>query len=432
MKTLVVDGQIAGASGDMFLSALLDLFYNDEIKKEADKKREKLVNEIARKIVRSANINTEAEIKINLERKNIRALEGIYLNISITEPSRHLHASQAFEIIEKASKLLELSDTARTFSNRALEILFEAEAKAHGEPLEKVHLHEAGSLDTFLDVLGAAYLFDQMSLFQSKLCLLPVNLGSGTVTFSHGTLPVPAPAVVEILKKFALPSFLGSIKGEFFTPTAAIIIASLIEQNKFVVKNGTPSMIIEQVGIGFGTKTLENSPNALRLILGETLDQDYPEEEVSIIETNIDDCSGEIIGFLSNRLLEMGAKDVYLTPIYMKKGRPGTKISVLCTLVDEKRFAVEIMNQTSTIGVRINRSNKIMLSRKIQEFEIEIDGKKWVIRGKIAYDKDGEVVHFKPEFEDIKEITEKTGYNINEINTLANEKMIKILKKRNC
>ena len=433
MKNLIIDGQVAGAAGDMFLSALLDLSFQEEKnQKEADKRREILVNDIASKIIKSAKLEKEAEIKITLERKNVRALEGIYLQIDVKEPHRHLHMPQAIEIIEESIKTLELSDTARQFSRRAIEILFEAEAKAHGESLEKVHLHEAGSLDTFLDIIGSAYLIEKLSLFGTKLSILPLNLGSGTVTFSHGTLPVPAPAIVEILKKYEIPSFLDNIKGEMFTPTAAIIIAALMELTKDITKNKTPPITIENIGIGFGTKQLEKSPNALRLIIGSSLKQSFPEEEITIIETNIDDCSGEIIGFLSQRLLDMGAKDVYLTPIYMKKGRPGTKISVLCLPKDENRFAEEIMTQTSTIGIRMFRSNKIMLSREIQEFEVEINDKKWKIRGKIAYGKDDEIIHFKPEFEDIKDIAEKTGLSILEINTLTNEKMIKVLKKREC
>ena len=423
MKVLVIDGQIAGAAGDMFLSALLDLY------EVVDKQREELVNELAKKIVKAAKLEGKAELAINLERKNDNAVDGIHLKISLKEPHRHLHAPQAFDIVDEAIKLLKLSEPAAKFSKKALEVLFEAESKAHGEPLEKVHLHEAGSLDTFLDVLGVAYLLDQMNLFDAKIVVLPIALGSGTVTFSHGTLPVPAPAVAEIVKKYKIPSVVGTLKGELFTPTGAIIIAALMDTSKSVVQRGQPALLIDNYGVGFGTKTFEKSPNALRLIVGEEVKSSYPEEKISVIETNIDDCSGEVIGYLCTRLLELGAKDVFLTPIFMKKGRPGTKITVLCLPEDTVKFSEEIMNQTSTIGVRISKSDKIMLSRKIQEFKIDIKGKEWIIKGKIAYGKEGNIVHFKPEFEDVKMITEKTGLTITEVSSLAREKIAKELRK---
>ncbi len=430
MKMLVIDGQIAGAAGDMFLGALLDLYIVEPMDvTKADKMRENLVNELANKIIKAAKLEGKAELAVKIERKNERAVEGIHLNIKIIEPQRHLHAPQAFELIENAIKLLALSKKATQFSKKAFEVLFEAESKAHGESLEKVHLHEAGSLDTFLDVLGTAYLLDKMKLFEAKLTVLPIALGSGTVTFSHGTLPVPVPAVAEIVKKYQIPAKVGTLGGELFTPTGAIIIAALMSTNEYSIQKESPAFIIEKSGVGFGTKQFEKSPNALRLLVGSLVQTDYQREDILVIETNLDDCSGETIGFLSARLLELGAKDGFLTPIYMKKGRPGTKITVLCLPKDELKFASEIMSQTSTIGVRISRNRKIMLSRRIKEFTIKIKGKKWKVRGKIAYGGNGEIVHFKPEFEDVKTITEKTGLTITEVSSLAIEKISKEVRK---
>ncbi|MHA1557359.1 MAG: LarC family nickel insertion protein, partial [Candidatus Heimdallarchaeota archaeon] len=311
MKALVIDGQIAGAAGDMFLGALLDLYVIDPMDStKADEMREKLVNELAIKIIKAAKLEGKAELAVKIKRKNERAVEGLHLEIKLTEPHRHLHAPQAFEIIEESIKLLDLSEKAIQFSKKAFEILFEAESKAHGEPIEKVHLHEAGSLDTFLDVLGSAYLLDKMNLFEAKLTILPVALGSGTVTFSHGTLSVPAPAVAEIVKKYKIPSKAGTLDGELFTPTGAIIIAALMSTNEYSIQKESPAFILEKFGVGFGTKQFEKSPNALRILVGSLVGVDYPREDISVIETNLDDCSGETIGFLSTRLLELGARDV--------------------------------------------------------------------------------------------------------------------------
>jgi len=427
MKSLIIDAQIAGTSGDMFLSALLALYEVENKKTIADKKRQEFINTIALKIIQAAALEKEAKIKVKIQHKNLNALEGLNLHIELSEPHRHLKIPQASSILEKFFTLHTMSEKAQLFSKKAFKILFEAEAKAHGESLEKVHLHEAGSLDTFLDVLGAASLLDQLDLFDALIYILPVALGSGTVTFSHGTLPVPAPAVVEIVKKYQIPVYSGTIKSELLTPTGAILIASLMSVCKNSVVKNYPYITIEHSVAGFGTKEFEKTPNALRLILGTSIESDYPQEEISIIETNLDDCSGETIGFLSQKLLEMGAKDVYLTPIYMKKGRPGTKISVLCFPDEVGTFAAEIMNQTSTIGVRIINSNKLMLKREIKEVQIEIMGKSFNVHAKISYNKKGEIAHFKPEFDDIKHITEKTGLTINDVVSMTREQIKKKL-----
>ncbi|MHA1308757.1 MAG: nickel insertion protein, partial [Candidatus Heimdallarchaeota archaeon] len=242
MKCVIIDGQLTGASGDMFLGALLDLQFKDESDiQKADKQRKELANKLAKIIVKAAGLEEKAKLEIDLERKNIRAIEGLNVKITLEEPNRHLHAPQAFDIIEKTVEMLELSKPAKNFSKKAIEILFEAESKAHGEPIEKVHLHEAGSLDTFLDVLGAAYLLDKLDLFSSKYYILPLAIGSGTVTFSHGTLPVPAPAVAEIIKKYKLPVTIGNIKSELLTPTGAIIVASLLQFNTSTFVKDSPS-----------------------------------------------------------------------------------------------------------------------------------------------------------------------------------------------
>ncbi|NHK30275.1 MAG: nickel pincer cofactor biosynthesis protein LarC [Asgard group archaeon] len=432
MKNLIIDAQLAGAAGDMFLGALLDLLYKDEKdQKKADLKRQKFISNIASVIPKLAGLDEkEANIAVEIIRKNAFAFEGIQLQIKIQEPHRHLMVSDAEEIINKASKHFKLSATSKEFCQTALKILFEAEAIAHGEPIEKIHLHEAGSLDTFLDLIAVSLLFDMLEIFNAKIYILPVALGSGTVTFSHGKLPVPAPAVAEIVRKYKIPTNLGTLEGELLTPTGAIIIASLLSLKQVNVVKKTPTLTFDRIGIGLGNKEFKKSPNGLRLILGNSIDEDFQSEEIAIIETNIDDCSGETIGFLTERLLELGAKDAFLTPIYMKKSRPATKISVLCKQDEVEKFANEIMNQTSTIGVRIIESSKLMLRREIREYQVTISGKKYTVRGKIAYNKHGEMVHFKPEFEDVKLITNETNLTINEVVSIVRSEIKKELEKQ--
>lgn len=432
MKYLIIDAQIAGAAGDMFLGALLDLLYKDENDQEnADNKRQKFISDIAKAIPKLAGLDEKkSKIEVEISRKNKFAFEGIQLNINIQEPHRHLKIQQAFEIIEKAYNHFKFTIIGKEFCQTALDILFEAEAIAHGESKDEVHLHEAGSLDTFLDIIAVAILLEKLEIFNANIYILPVALGSGTIIFSHGTLPVPAPAVAEIIRKYRIPTIIGTVSSELLTPTGAIIIASLLSLKQVTIMKNPPSLIIDHIGIGIGRKEFQKTPNGLRLILGHSIDEAILSEEIAIIETNVDDCSGETIGFLTERLLDLGAKDAFLTPIYMKKSRPATKISVLCNPNEIEKFATEIMNQTSTIGVRIIQSSKLMLKREIKEFHITINGKNFLVRGKIAYNKNGEIAHFKPEFDDVKLITEETGLTINEVVSRARSLIKKEIEKK--
>jgi hypothetical protein len=428
MKGLIIDGQIAGASGDMFLGALLALCYSNEEKDKAIKKQQEIVQKIAAVIPKAANL-PEAKIAVSVESKNVRALQGIGLKIDIREPHRHLHAPEAFRILENVISSVKLSKKAQEFCRKVLDIIFDAEAKAHGTTREKTHLHEAGSLDTFLDIVGAGYLLDFLNLLTADIFILPVALGSGEVTFSHGTLPVPVPAVTTIVQQYQLPTRIGSIESELLTPTGAAILAAFKEVLHARSDKQYPPMTIEKIGIGLGSKEFDKSPNALRLLLGELSTSQFAHEVITVVETNIDDCSGETIGYITKKLMELGAKDVYLTPIFMKKGRPGTKISILCSPDDELLFASEIIKETSTIGVRISRKDKIMLTREIKQYEIEVKGKKWPFQGKIAYDKQGNLLHFKAEFDDIEKIAHETKLPLTKIIQKTNELLAKDLER---
>jgi hypothetical protein len=421
MKTLIIDAQIAGASGDMFLGALFDLLFPEiKNKKEADKNRQEMLTKLTRQIVDAIELE-EVAINTKLQRKNNNAMEGLGLEIAIKEPHRHLHMAEALDLVTLLAKNLSLSEKATNFSRRAFEILFEAEAEAHGESLSAVHLHEAGSLDTFLDILVSAVILDQLQLFETSVYLLPVAVGSGTVTFSHGTLPVPAPAVKAIIEKYQLPVKIGHLDGELLTPTGAIIIVALLEATNHRLVPYPPSVVIKNTGIGFGTKEFSKSPNALRLFLTESISLAIQQEEIATIETNIDDCSGEVIGHITNRLLSLGARDVFLTPIYMKKGRPGTKISVLCPPEEQGKFISILLEETSTLGVRIVYSSKLMLNRKIKPVQFAIKDKTWTIDFKIAYDEMENIIQYKPEFEALRIIAQETGLPLAEIRDKAIE-----------
>jgi len=429
MKQLIIDAQVTGISGDKFLAALLDLLFPKLPLEQANKKRLAMVQQIALEVIEAANLQGQAKISIAVKHVEQFVHSGLQLEVKIQEPKRHLHLSQAKDIIAAFVKKHPLSKEAVQFSEQAFQIIFEAEAKAHNVPPEKAHLHEVGSIDTFLDILGAATILDQLALFQGAIFILPVALGSGTVTFSHGSLPVPVPAVTEIVREFAIPISLGSLQGELSTPTGVAILAALQKTVKAQFIEKSPVLVLNQIGIGFGTKRFENTPNSLRLLVGSPM-ASYPQEEIALIETNLDDCSGEVIGFLTQKLLELGAKDVFLTPIFMKKGRPATKVSVLCAPTEVEFFATEIMKQTSTIGVRVLAGTKIMLPREIQQFNIVIAGKEFSIRGKIAYAKNGTIAHFKPEFDDVKAVVTATGLSITEVFSIIHQYMAQVLKKK--
>jgi len=304
--------------------------------------------------------------------------------------------NRIFGLIEKSN----LEEKVKERSREIFKRLGMAEAKAHGRKLETIHFHEVGAVDSIVDIVGSLIGLQMLKI--DKVYSSPLSLGRGWVDCQGGRLPVPVPATVELLKEVpVLPSGEGN---ELVTPTGAAIITTLA--GSF---GPPPPMKMEAIGYGAGARNLENRPNLLRVVIGESLDE-YEQDEVTVIETNIDDLNPQVYGYLQERLLEAGALDVFLTSVQMKKGRPGTLVTVLAPSSSVDALSAIIFAETSSLGVRTYRAQRRKLSREVKEIKTKY-GK---IRVKIAGIK-GKGQQVAPEYEDCRKIAQRKGIAFREV-----------------
>ncbi len=360
----------SGISGDMILGALLDLGLDPEIWKRELKK-----------------LPLEGyEIKVSKKTKGF--LQGTDVEIISYDEKTHRHLSDLLEIVEKSR----VSERVKELSKKVFIKIAEAESKIHNEPIEEVHFHEIGAIDTIIDVVGSFIALEILKI--EEVYSSPLPLGEGFVETSHGIIPVPAPATIEILK--GVPVYSGGIKGELVTPTGAGIISTLAKNFGPI-----PNMKIYKVGYGAGKKDF-SIPNLLRVFMGEII-PNVREEKNLVIEANIDDMNPQIYGYIMEKFFEKGALDVTLTPIFMKKGRPGILLTILIEPWMEQEIAEVLFKETSTIGFRKYFVDKMMMEREIKEIDT-LWGK---VRVKVS--RYGSFEKISPEYEDCRKIAEKEG-----------------------
>jgi uncharacterized protein (TIGR00299 family) protein len=284
-----------------------------------------------------------------------------------------------------------LSGAVKERALRLFQRLGEAEAKAHGMPIERVHFHEVGAIDSIVDLVGAAAAVEHLA--PERLTCGPVNLGSGRVKMAHGEVSIPAPATAELLR--GVPVF-GGPGGELTTPTGAVLLAELVDE--FVE---LPAMVLEGVGYGLGKKDLPTHPNALRLLRGRSAGV---RAEVMVVETEIDDLPGEGFGFLMERLLAAGALDVYFTPVQMKKSRPGTLVTLLCRRPQLEELAGILLTESGSLGCRYHAASRFEAEREILEVATAF-GTVRIKRARL----DGRPLAVAPEFEDCRRLALASG-----------------------
>lgn len=362
----------SGASGDMILAACLDAGL------EIDRLREDL-----------ALLGVEGyRVEAQAVRKQGFAATQFEVKIEPDAPRPHRHLRHILEILSGARLPEGVRDRATAIFTR----LAEAEARVHGTTVEKVHFHEVGAIDAIVDIVGACLALERLGV--REVYVSPVPTGSGTVRCEHGLMPVPAPATAELLK--GVPLAVCDESGELTTPTGAAILTTLATGY-----GGLPAMTVRQIGIGAGRRDGANRPNVLRLLIGETASAPGEGEcdEVLVMEANLDDATGQIVAEVCQLLLDTGARDVFTTPIYMKKGRPGTLITVLAPAA--LRSAVEeiLFSQTTTFGVRSHLAGRRTLSRTLEKVSTPFGE----VRVKVGR-RGGQVVRVTPEFEDCRAV----------------------------
>jgi len=366
-------------------------------------------------------------IKLNATEVKTHGFRSCRADLTITEQSEEIKATELIRATEEIVGAANLSDKAGTFANKAIRLLADVESSIHGVELSSTHLHEAGSTDTLADILGTATGCDSLGLFEGHIYSCPVAVGGGTVSFSHGRLSVPAPAVLEIARRHRIPIFGGPANEELATPTGVSILASMVDM--FV--DVPPPLIPDTVGYGAGRRELENTPNMLRLVVGQTGEERFERDSVQVVETNLDDVSGEVVGAAVRRILEAGAKDVWTTSAQFKKDRPGFVLHAICGGEDVEKLSRVIMAETGTLGVRYQRWNRFILKREIVTIKLEFQERTFDVRIKVARDQLGKIVRIKPEYDDVVSISRATAAPAREISTLALEKARKTLGKKN-
>ncbi|MEE9542230.1 MAG: nickel pincer cofactor biosynthesis protein LarC [Thermodesulfobacteriota bacterium] len=363
---------VSGISGDMSLGALVDLGVEITVIEEGLK-----------------GLALDG-YKLRVSREKRSGIEGTRLIVETADEAPERSYADIRTLIEESA----LAENVKELSLEIFEIIAVAEARVHGVEPDEVQFHEVGAVDSIVDIVGSAIAIKSLNIDAVYASAVP--LGSGLVDTSHGTMPVPAPATVEILK--GVPVLPGSVKAELTTPTGAAILKALSKGF-----GPPPAMTIERIGYGIGSKTFKELPNVLRLFSatpsgsGEASGAGPDKDAVIVIETNIDDLSPQIAGFLMDRLFEAGALDVWFTPVQMKKSRPGFLLTAIVSKERQREVMDVIFIESTSIGVRFHT----VLRETLERTEFELDTRFGLIRVK-ASTLDGRVVNRQPEYEDLK------------------------------
>ena len=388
---IVIDPQIAGISGDMLLSSLVNL--------GADK------NKIIEGIEKSQKFLPDSTIKkIDFQKIQKRGIESTQLILEINENVSERKGIEIKKAIINSVNELRLSTKAKTFAESCINTLISSESKIHGISEDSVHFHEASSIDTLIDIVGITIALEDLKLFEEKIVCLPVSVGGGTVTFSHGTMSNPASAILQIFKNSNLNIQGNNAKEELTTPTGACILVNLTNNPI----EHYPSMNVSSIGYGAGQKNFNAFSNVLKIIQGKENNSEM--DSVKILETNIDDISGEILGHLIEKIMEQGAKDVSIYPGITKKGRPTNLVCVICDDTKVDVIVDTLISETGTLGIRISNSNRLIVPRTNHSFSLTFEGKAFEVNYKKSHHKGKS--HFKIEFEDLKNISNAVDKSI--------------------
>ncbi len=357
----------SGISGDMFLSAMIDFVDKEE-----------LIN-IIKKV-----------INVDIEIKKVKKCHILANKVNIIPKDVKYEANTYKEIVNIIKKA-NISDSIKTSALEILKILAEAESRIHNVDIEDVHFHEVGNYDTIADIVGASYIINKLNL-KDNCFYKPINVGNGFVKTEHGLYPVPAPATAEILKGFKI--FFSDINEELTTPTGAAIIKYI---NPKLIKE---SFTVKKISYGAGDKDFNNFPNTLRVFKIE----DIKREDIVLLETNVDDVSPEVLGYLHD-ILDGRVRDLHFIPTFMKKNRPAYTIRAVVDKDRVNEIAKIIMRETGSLGIRVFKIDRIIADREFKTIKLFNED----VRVKIGR-VDDEIISQKPEFEDLKKIAKK--YNI--------------------
>ena len=402
---IVIDPQIAGISGDMLLCSLVDL--------GADK--EKIISGV-KKSEKFLSLSTIK--KIDFQKIQKHGIQSTQLILELDEDAHERKGSEIKQAILDSVKILELSEKGKSFAESCIETLIVSESKIHGIPKESVHFHEASSIDTLIDIVGITIALDDLKFFDEKILCLPISVGGDSVTFSHGTMSNPAAAILEIFKNSNLIIKGNNAKTELTTPTGACILVSLTNN----AVDFYPSMKIDSIGYGAGQKEFKTFSNVLKIVKGS--ENNFEIDSVKILETNVDDVSGEILGNLIEKIMKKGAKDVSIYHGITKKGRPTNLVSVICDNMTMDEIVDTLVLETGTLGIRISESSRFVVPRSIHDVSVIINDQSFKVNYKKSSFKGK--TDFKIEFDDLRTISDSIGKSIKETDSILRQEIKKL------
>ncbi|MFZ2411175.1 MAG: nickel pincer cofactor biosynthesis protein LarC [Candidatus Methanoperedens sp.] len=389
MKAIIFD-PFSGASGDMTTAALIDIGADPRKVKEA--------------------MESAANVEVEFSRTTKKGISAQSVNV-VTKKEGSMPLGAILERISSLDIDSEIINDAISVFN----ILGKAEAKVHGVAPGKLHFHELGQEDAIADIVGACTAFHDLGLKNHRSYCTPISAGMGFVGFSHGKFPVPAPAALEILKEYSLPWQSGPVEGELLTPTGAALLAHFVNE-----KGECPPMKTERIGYGAGSGD-GAVPNVLRIISGE-IDEALISDRIEMLETNVDDVTGVVLGNLIDELLMAGALDVAVIPATMKKGRSGNIVQVIAKPGDSDRLARKIIEETGSLGVRIIPiKHRLIAQREMGKINVTINNRTFSIGVKVARDLRGVLLNISAEFEDCKKAAHESGIPVRDVIRLAEE-----------
>ena len=406
-KIVIIDSQIAGISGDMLLSSLIDAGAN----------KKKVIDSIyaCQSHFKGAKIR-----KVDFIKTTSHGISCTKFLFDYIDSAHSRAGSVVYKAISSCSDSLNLSNVAKSFVLNSLKRIILAESKIHGSSYSSVNLHEVSTIDTAADLIGTAVALDNLNIVSKKFYSTDVAVGNGLLEFSHGVVPNPGNAVLEILKGSNILLVPGKLDGELTTPTGASMLVNLGSEHI----SQYPPIIPEKIGNGGGKKEGRNVANILRVVIGNSNTKfDYTSESIYELETNVDDVTGEIIGNIIDVLYENNAKDVTVLSGISKKNRPSFVIKVLSDNESRDSLIQILLNETGSLGCRVNKINRIVVPRSLIILPISIQNHKFEVKVKISKSTNGLISSMKPEYDDIKKISRSLKMPYKKISDIVHQEL---------
>ena len=389
-RIAIIDSQVAGIAGDMLMSSLVDA--------GADKTK------VLEAIFACQNFVKDSTItKAHFAKVISHGFAATQLQMKFKDRVLKRKGTEMYLALARCCDSVGLEHRAKTFALDSLKMIISAEATIHGQNFDSVCLHEASSIDTFADLIGCSTALQDLHLFDAKMYSTKVAVGGGLLRFSHGTISNPASAILEIFKNKQFILVGGQAEDELTTPTGAAMLVNLVQGSVSYY----PSIAPEKIGYGAGTKKFEGFPNMVRMTIGSsTTVYETTKDTVYVVETNIDDASGELVGNLVEQLADV-AKDVTVISGTTKKGRPTYLIRIISENTRLNNVLELLFDESGTLGARVQEVERIVLPRAMMTMSVDINDNIFDVRVKIVKNSAGRITNVKPEFEDIRVIATK-------------------------